>query len=45
MAKKKRRNRAKASVLQPRYRSRVVKPAKGPGAYRRKSRRPPEQPD
>lgn len=45
MPGKRRRNRAKAAVLQPRFRSRVARPAKGAGAYRRKPRRPDPQDD
>jgi stalled ribosome alternative rescue factor ArfA len=38
--KKKRVNRAKRAVAQPRFRSAVEKPAKGPGAYQRKAKHP-----
>ena len=40
MKKKRRVNRAKQLVAQPRFRSRVEKPAKGAGAYRRKAKHP-----
>jgi alternative ribosome-rescue factor len=37
--KKRRTNKAKRLVAQPRFASRVEKPRKGKGAYRRKARR------
>lgn len=40
--KKRRVNRAKRTVAQPRFRSRVEKPAKGTGAYRRKNKHTPK---
>jgi stalled ribosome alternative rescue factor ArfA len=36
--KKRRVNRAKRAIAQPRFRSRIEKPAKGPGAYQRKTK-------
>jgi alternative ribosome-rescue factor len=40
MKKPRRINRAKQMVAQPRFRSRVEKPIKGPAAYRRKAKHP-----
>ncbi len=41
--KKRRVNRAKRAVAQPRFRSRIETPAKGLGAYRRKPKHTPQQ--
>ncbi|MCP4002472.1 MAG: ribosome alternative rescue factor ArfA [Gammaproteobacteria bacterium] len=40
--KKRRINRAKRTVAQPRFRSRVEKPAKGTGSYQRKNKHLPK---
>jgi stalled ribosome alternative rescue factor ArfA len=40
MKKQRRVNQAKKLVAEPRFRSRVEKPVKGPAAYRRKAKHP-----
>jgi alternative ribosome-rescue factor len=43
--KKRRTNRAKRTIAKPRFRSRVEKPAKGAGSYRRKPKHPAPPPE